>query len=64
MQFTIELSREERHLLLRGVWAQQDNINCEITELNAIDKQWAKDEAIILEDKIRQLKILAIKIEG
>jgi len=64
MKFTIELSRDERHSLIRGILEQESNINCELSELAGIDLQWAKDEIIILEEKRKQLRILAIKIEG
>jgi hypothetical protein len=64
MKFTIELSRDERYSLMRGIWDQEFKINCDISELSAIDSQWAKDEIIILEEKRKQLRILAIKIEG
>lgn len=64
MKFTIELSRDERYSLMRGIWDQEFKINCDISELFAIDSQWAKDEIAVLEDKRKQLRILAIKIEG
>jgi hypothetical protein len=64
MKFTIELSRDERYSLIRGIWDQEFKINCELSELAGIDSQWAKDEIIVLEDKRKQLRILAIKIEG
>jgi hypothetical protein len=64
MKFTIELSKDERRSLIRGILDQEFNINCEISELAGIDLQWAKDEIIVLEEKRKQLRILAIKIEG
>lgn len=64
MKFTIELSRDERYSLIRGIWDQEFKINSELSELAGIDSQWAKDEILVLEDKRKQLRILAIKIEG
>jgi hypothetical protein len=64
MKFTIELSRDERFSLIRGIWDQEFKINCDISELYGMESQWAKDEITVLEDKRKQLRILAIKIEG
>jgi hypothetical protein len=64
MKFTIELNRDERYSLIRGIWDQEFKINCELSELSAIDSQWAKDEIAVLENKRKQLRILALKIEG
>jgi hypothetical protein len=64
MKFTIELSRDERLSLMRGIWDQEFKINCDISELYDIESQWAKDEITVLENKRKQLRILAIKIEG
>jgi hypothetical protein len=64
MKFTIELSRDERFSLIRGIWDQEFKINCDISELYDIESQWAKDEITVLENKRKQLRILAIKIEG
>jgi uncharacterized protein YlxW (UPF0749 family) len=64
MQFTIELSRDERWTLLNSINEKQFQLNSEIADISPIKEQWAQDEVAKMEDRIRQLKILAIKIEG
>jgi hypothetical protein len=64
MDFTLTLNRDERFILIRGIWDQEFKINCDISELYGIDSQWAKDEITVLENKRKQLRILAIRIEG
>lgn len=64
MDFTINLSRDERYTLIRGVWDQEYKLKSELTELAGYDQPWAQDERAKVEDKIKQLRILALKIEG
>jgi hypothetical protein len=64
LEFNFKLSRAERLTLLKGLWDQQYKINSDITELQSIDADWAKDELIKYEDKKAQLYKLQIKLEG
>jgi hypothetical protein len=64
MEFKITLSREERLRLLKGLWDQQYKVNSDITELQSIDADWARDELIKYEDKRKELYKLQIKLEG
>jgi len=64
MDFNITLSRDERWTLLNSIHEKQFQLNSEIADIAPIKEQWAQDEILKMEDKIRQLKILAIKIEG
>ena len=64
MEFKITLSREERLTLLKGLWDQQYKVNSDITELQSIDADWARDELIKYEDKRKELYKLQIKLEG
>jgi len=64
MQFTIELNRDERWALLEAISNKSFKISSEIAELSELDSEWTADPILVLEDKLRQLKILAIKIEG
>ena len=64
MDFTITLSRDERYTLMRGIWDQEYKINTELSELYGMDSEFAKLDITKLEEKRKQLRILAIKIEG
>jgi hypothetical protein len=64
MDFTITLSRDERYTLIRGIWDQEYKINTELSELYGMDSEFAKLDITKLEEKRKQLRILAIKIEG
>jgi hypothetical protein len=64
MEFKITLSRDERLTLLKGLWDQQYKVNSDITELQSIDADWARDELIKYEDKRKELYKLQIKLEG
>jgi uncharacterized lipoprotein len=64
MEFKIILSREERLTLLKGLWDQQYKVNSDITELQSIEADWAKDELIKYEEKRKELYKLQIKLEG
>ena len=64
MEFKITLSREERLVLLRGIWDQQYKIKADIVELEALGSDWTKDEIIKLKGKFEELYILQIKLEG
>jgi hypothetical protein len=64
MDFTITLSREERFTLMRGIWDQEYKINSELSELYGMDSEFAKLDILKLEEKRKQLRILALKIEG
>jgi hypothetical protein len=64
MEFKITLSRDERLRLLKGLWDQQYKVNSDITELQSIDADWARDELIKYEDKRKELYKLQIKLEG
>jgi hypothetical protein len=64
MEFKITLSRDERLRLLKGLWDQQYKVNSDITELQSIDADWAKDELIKYEEKRKELYKLQIKLEG
>jgi hypothetical protein len=64
MKFMIELSRDERWTLLNSINEKQFQLNSEIADISPIKEQWAQDEVAKMENRIRQLKILAIKIEG
>jgi hypothetical protein len=64
MDFTITLSRDERWALLEAISNKSFKINSEIAELAELNSEWTADPILVLEDKLRQLKILAIKIEG
>jgi hypothetical protein len=64
MDFTITLSRDERFTIMRGIWDQEYKINSELSELYGMDSEFAKLDILKLEEKRKQLRILAIKIEG
>jgi hypothetical protein len=64
MEFKITLSREERLILLKGIWDQQFKINSDIAELEALGSDWTKDEIIKLKGKFGELYTLQIKLEG
>jgi hypothetical protein len=64
MEFKITLSREERLVLLKGIWDQQFKINVDIAELVAVGSDWTKDEIIKLKGKYEELYKLQIKLEG
>ena len=65
MQFTIELSRDERWALLGAIQAKSWKINSDIDELKELfGDNRPVDQITFLEEADRQLKILAIKIEG
>jgi hypothetical protein len=64
MEFKITLSRDERLRLLKGLWDQQYKVNSDITELQSIDADWARDELIKYEEKRKELYKLQIKLEG
>lgn len=64
MDFTITLSRDERFTIMRGIWDQEYKINSELSELYGMDSEFAKLDIAKLEEKRKQLRILAIKIEG
>lgn len=64
MEFKITLSREERLVLLKGIWDQQFKINSDIAELEALGSDWTKDEIIKLKGKFEKLYTLQIKLEG
>lgn len=61
---TFELSIEERAILLSAIYEKQFRINSEIADINPINEQWARDEVLKMEEKMRLLRILAIKMEG
>jgi len=64
MEFTITLSRDERYTLMRGIWDPEYKINTELSELYGMDSEFAKPDNANLEEKRKQLRILAIKIDG
>jgi hypothetical protein len=64
MKFTIELSRDERWALLGAIQAKSWKIHSDIEELEELASDWTADQIALLKDADRQLKILAIKIEG
>jgi hypothetical protein len=64
MDFNFKLSREERVILLQGIWSKQYKINSEIAELESIGSDWTKDEIIKLKGKFEELYKLQIKLEG
>ncbi len=64
MEFNFKLSREERLILLKGIWDQQYKINLDISELEALGSDWTKDEIIKLKGKFEELYKLQIKLEG
>ncbi len=64
MEFKITLSREERLILLKGIWDQQFKINVDIAELVALGSDWTKDEIIKLNGKFEELYKLQLKLEG
>ena len=65
MDFKIELSRDERWALLDAISNNSFKISSELADLAEYKGQeWAFSPIAILEDKLRKLKILAIKIEG
>ena len=64
MEFNFKLSREERVILLQGIWSKQYKINSEIAELESIGSDWTKDEIIKLKAKFEELYKLQIKLEG
>jgi hypothetical protein len=65
MDFKIELSRDERWALLEAISNKSFKISSDIAELAEYKGQeWTVAPITVLEDKLRQLKILAIKIEG
>jgi hypothetical protein len=65
MDFKIELNRDERWALLDAISNNSFKISSDIAELADFKGQeWTIAPIAVLEDKLRQLKILAIKIEG
>jgi hypothetical protein len=64
MELKITLSREERLILLRGIWDQQFKINVDIAELVALGSDWTQYEIIKLKAKFEELYKLQIKLEG
>ena len=64
VEHNFSLNRSERLTILRGVWDQEYKLKSELTELAGYDEQWAKDERAKIEDKLKQLRILSLKIEG
>lgn len=65
MKFTIELSRDERWALLEAISNKSFKISSDIAELAEYKGQeWTVAPIAVMEDKLRKLKILAIKIEG
>ena len=64
MDFTITLSRDERWALLDAISNKSFKISSDIAELTELASDWTADPILVLENKLRQLKILAIKIEG
>jgi hypothetical protein len=65
MDFTITLSRDERWALLEAISNKSFKISSDIAELAEYKGQeWTVSPIAVMEDKLRQLKILAIKIEG
>lgn len=64
MEFKITLSRDERLLLLKGIWDRQFKIKSDITELEQLGSDWVHDEIIKLKGKYEELYNLQIKLEG
>lgn len=64
MEFKITLSREERLLLLKGIWDRQYKIKTDIAELEQLGSDWVEDEIIKLKGKYEELYNLQIKLEG
>lgn len=64
MKFTIELSRDERYALLKGLWDQEFRINTKLSELYGMDSEYAKIDILKLEEKRKFLRVLQIKLEG
>ena len=64
MKFTIELSRDERYALLKGLWDQELKINIDLSELYAMNSEYTKIDILKLEEKRKFLRALQIKLEG
>ena len=64
MEFKITLTRDERLLLLKGIWDRQFKIKADIAELESMDSFWVEDEIIKLKGKYEELYNLQIKLEG
>ncbi len=64
MEFKITLTRDERLLLLKGIWDRQFKINSDIAELEALGSDWTQDEVFKLKAKYEELYNLQIKLEG
>lgn len=64
MEFKITLSRDERLLLLKGIWDRQFKIKSDIVELEQLGSDWVHDEIIKLKGKYEELYNLQIKLEG
>ena len=64
MEFKITLTRDERLLLLKGIWDRQFKIKADIAELEQLGSDWVHDEIIKLKGKYEELYNLQIKLEG